>query len=317
MMHSHDEQLPLAGGEPDPTPAEHDQGHFFPDVDQSPPPSAPSSPPPPPAAGEDGTLIMVDPSDIDPSPTLGRRTHDAEAHHALTESIRAEGRILTPVTGMRMPDGRIQLKDGHARVDAARELGILVPVYLWTTDPVTAMVEAIRSNDVNSGTAYAKGCRYRALQALVTRLEGADQASTRKLGRRIGVAHTVISEHVNIAEMLTVELAERAEVDFGVAAALDKATLLRISRLPDIDAQARALCRLIHGRAPSWSGSTQAAPQDVRAQPAYRIREHRDGSCSVTYDPAMSESQAARMIQKIREQLRAARDAQADDAAAA
>lgn len=78
----------------------------------------------------EATIVHVHPSSVTIAPNI--RTV-VEPEPGFLDSVRAAGRILHPVIGIRLPDGSIHIIDGQLRTLAAQEIGLTeLPVYLTT-----------------------------------------------------------------------------------------------------------------------------------------------------------------------------------------
>lgn len=166
----------------------------------------------------EATIVHVHPSSVTIAPNI--RTV-VEPEPGFLDSVRAAGRILHPVIGIRLPDGSIHIIDGQLRTLAAQEIGLTeLPVYLATgtqTD-LDDVAENVTNQFVSNvrRTPITTGDKIAALHLL--EVEG---LSVAKIAKATGTSRDEVTATLTVAKNeFAAEVAAHDGVDLVQAAAI-------------------------------------------------------------------------------------------------
>ncbi len=137
------------------------------------------------------TQLSIAGIDLDGSTTQARAGHDAETVASYADAMRDGARFPPPVV-FRDSDGTIRVGDGHHRLLAAREAGMLeVACEVRDGTARDALLHAVEAN-ARHGLRWSRADRRRVVHILLDDAE-LSRLSDRELGRRAGVDHKTVS----------------------------------------------------------------------------------------------------------------------------
>ena len=160
---------------------------------------------------QDGDLIvLLDPSDIDPSPYVDRIDEDDEAFTVLVEAIREAGQI-SPVLVRPNPEikGRFILVYGHRRTRAAKTLGIKVRAIIRDIEDLAHVVAQGQENTARADLSFIE----KALFASRLRQSGIDRQAIRQA---LSIDNAMLSRMLSIVDGIPSDILENIGAAKGV-----------------------------------------------------------------------------------------------------
>jgi ParB/RepB/Spo0J family partition protein len=191
---------------------------------------------------------------LQPNPDQPRKVFDREKLEQLTASVRAKGRIVTPLVARPLPDGRYEIVCGERRWRAAHAAELVdVPVVVRNLSDQEAFEESLLENLDREDMSTIDEV------LAVARL--AAEHGVQEAARRLGRAHHWISKRKRIAEAptLVLDFLERG-------GSSDIEALYELAKLADTDVAAAEAVIANHGDAGHLREEVKAAARAARAE---------------------------------------------------
>ena len=177
-------------------------------------------------------IVQLAVSDIDPNPNQPLTAFDGGALEELAASIKEYG-VISPLS-VRLHYGRYELVAGERRLRAAKMAGLKkVPCVVLDVDmeesSVLAMVENVQRQDLN----FAEEARG------IANLIRLFDMSQEECARRLGKSQSAVANKLRLLRL------PQDVLDGALAAGLTERHARALLRLPDADAQRKALAYII------------------------------------------------------------------------
>jgi ParB family chromosome partitioning protein len=193
---------------------------------------------------------------LQPNPDQPRKFFDAAKLEQLTASVRAKGRIVTPLVARPLPEGGYEIVCGERRWRAAKAAELTeVPVVVRKLSDQEAFEESLLENLDREDMAPLDEVR------AIARL--AAEHGVQEAARRLGRPHHWISKRKRIAEApaLVLEFLERGDTT-------DIEALYELAKLAETDAAAAETVITNHGTAGHLREEVKSAAREARAEAA-------------------------------------------------
>ena len=277
------------------------------------------------SARDQGRMILSLPLDAVQSDYLlrDRRVVDDDEMDALIASISARGQ-QTPIEVVALEDGRYGLISGWRRLQALRRLQgpdgsgpqtvlALLRVPEQASDAYVAMVE---ENEIRVGISFYERARIVRMSAMNGVFDSEKQALREMFGAASRSKRSKIGSFVRlhaeldrvlkfpeaIGERLGLALVQRFDKDPQAAAQLrtDLREAQAVREIDTVEAEQAFLQAALTGKRSAAKSSPKASTEPVQLRPGLHLKEHRDGSVTIS-GTAVGADLRARLVAWLRD----------------